>query len=276
MVASGMSNHLVETRPTSQGSGGGFLMFQEPKQNHRWMPCFVTCFGESRPFRTSWIMPKIMENHVESHWKTTEIKSNNYFPPKKKVIDHPPICTLSNAGVPDSPPETQHLKSSLMIGTQRPSGPSRLPTERTWITHKGLTSCGNLVALKEHKVKKKHIFLVATKKMCLPTKFPLQSRDFWLHIPKSLDILRPEGRNMQTSHFLPFRVSTCRCTPSRLAKVNTWTLQGDAFVQLTLQEKHENHRILVGRTLLKTRWLEEEAPFFDLAFHGFMAMAKII
>ena len=101
-----------------------------------------------------------MENHVESHWKTTEIKSNNYFPPpKKKVIDHPPICTLSNAGVPDSPPETQHLKSSLMIGTQRPSGPSRLPTERTWITHKGLTSCGNLVALKEHKVKKKtHIF----------------------------------------------------------------------------------------------------------------------
>ena len=99
-------------------------------------------------------------------------------PQKKKVIDHPPICTLSNAGVPDSPPETQHLKSSLMIGTQRPSGPSRLTTERTWITHKGLTSCGNLVALKEHKVKKKHIFLVATKKISLPTKFPLQSRDF--------------------------------------------------------------------------------------------------
>lgn len=109
MVASGMSNHLVETRPTSQGSGGGFLMFQEPKQNHRWMPCFVTCFSKSRPFRTSWIMPKIMENHVESHWKTTEIKSNNYFPPpKKKSSIIPQFVPFLMLGF-----QTRHQKHSI-------------------------------------------------------------------------------------------------------------------------------------------------------------------
>lgn len=116
-------------------------------------------------------------------------------PPKKKVIDHPPICTLSNAGVPDSPPETQHLKSSLMIGTQRPSGPSRLPTERTWISH---TSCGNLVALlKEHKVKKNTYFWLPRKKCVYLPNFHCSQETFDFTFPRVLT-------------YYVLRVATCK------------------------------------------------------------------
>lgn len=52
-------------------------------------------------------------NHASDHGKSCRKPLENHWnqvkqlfpPPQKKVIDHPPICTLSNAGVPDSPPK---------------------------------------------------------------------------------------------------------------------------------------------------------------------------
>lgn len=142
-------------------------------------------------------------NHASDHGKSCRKPLENHWnqvkqlfpPPKKKVIDHPPICTLSNAGVPDSPPETQHLKSSLMIGTQRPSGPSRLPTERTWISH---TSCGNLVALlKEHKVKKNTYFWLPRKKCVYLPNFHCSQETFDFTFPRVLT-------------YYVLRVATCK------------------------------------------------------------------